>query len=69
LWGSSSPRSRHALNVLRETVDSHVRDWTRLHRHAVDFHLRNARAWGNDRVGEDLAAQVDPEYVPGPAAR
>ncbi|WP_309096715.1 ATP-binding protein [Streptomyces sp.] len=63
--GELEPHNRHALNVLRETVDSHVRDWNRLHRHAVDFHLRNARAWANDRVGEDLAAQVDPEYVPG----
>ncbi|MEU6350947.1 ATP-binding protein [Streptomyces sp. NPDC047072] len=58
------PHNRHALNVLREAVDSHPRDWATLHRHAVEFHLRNARAW----AGEDLAAQVDPEYVPGPAA-
>jgi CO dehydrogenase maturation factor len=63
------PHNHHALNVLRETVDAQVRDWTRLHRHAVEFHLRNAHAWANDRMGEDLAAQVDPDYVPGPAAR
>ncbi|MGC2996892.1 ATP-binding protein [Streptomyces sp. G35A] len=62
------PHNLHALNVLREAVDSHPRDWDRLHRHAVEFHLRNARAWADDRTGEDLAAQVDPDFVPGPSA-
>ncbi|MHC3450341.1 ATP-binding protein [Streptomyces prasinus] len=61
------PHNRHALTVLREAVDAHPRDWDRLHRHAVEFHLRNARSWADARTGEDLAAQVDPEYVPGPA--
>ncbi|MEU6373166.1 ATP-binding protein [Streptomyces sp. NPDC046909] len=58
------PHNRHALNVLRETVDACPRDWATLHRHAVEFHLRNARSW----AGEELASQVDPEFVPGPAA-
>ncbi|OXS34941.1 nucleotide-binding protein [Streptomyces sp. XY006] len=66
--GDLEPHNRHALNVLRETVDAQPRDWPRLHRHAVDFHLRNAHAWANDRMGKDLAAQVDPDYVPGPPA-
>ncbi|MFE1250604.1 ATP-binding protein [Streptomyces sp. NPDC058735] len=66
---SLEPHNLHALRVLRETLDAHVRDWDRLHRHAVEFHLRNARAWGDARTGEDLAAQVDPEYVPGPATQ
>ncbi|MBE8474762.1 ATP-binding protein [Streptomyces justiciae] len=59
--GELEPQNQHALNILRETVDAHPRDWPRLHRHAVEFHLRNARAW----AGEDLATQVDPEYTPG----
>ncbi|GGW94870.1 ATP-binding protein [Streptomyces lomondensis] len=63
--GELEPHNRHALNILREAVDSHPRDWDRLHRHAVEFHLRNARAWADARTGEDLAAQVDPDYVPG----
>ncbi|MEV0300807.1 hypothetical protein [Streptomyces prasinus] len=29
--------------------------------------VRNARSRADARTGEDLAAQVDPEYVPGPA--
>ncbi|WP_327720582.1 ATP-binding protein [Streptomyces sp. NBC_00490] len=61
---SLEPHNRHALNVLRETVDACPRDWATLHRHAVEFHLRNARSW----AGEDLAAQIDPDFVPGPAA-
>ncbi|MGW0861773.1 ATP-binding protein [Streptomyces sp. NPDC002611] len=65
---SLEPHNRHALSLLREAVDSHPRDWDRLHRHAVEFHLRNVRAWADARTGEDLAAQVDPDFVPGPAA-
>ncbi|MEU5247097.1 ArsA-related P-loop ATPase [Streptomyces asoensis] len=75
-WVSSaergSPRgeleepNRHALRVLRETVDAREQDRPRLHRHAVEFHLRNARAWADEATGQDLAAQVDPDFVPGP---
>ena len=35
----------------------------------VAFHLRNAAAWGDRATGADLAAQVDPEFVPGPLVR
>ncbi|CAM5543171.1 ATP-binding protein [Streptomyces aurantiogriseus] len=66
--GELEDTNRHALNVLRETVDARVKDWTTLHRHAVEFHLRNARAWADAATGQDLAAQVDPEFVPGPAS-
>ncbi|WP_217239176.1 ATP-binding protein [Streptomyces sp. AC555_RSS877] len=62
------PHNRHALTILREAVDAHPRDWATHHRHAVEFHLRNARAWADKATGLDLAAQVDPDFVPGPAA-
>ncbi|MFF3328000.1 ATP-binding protein [Streptomyces sp. NPDC002888] len=65
---SLEPHNRHALNVLREAVDARPKDWTTLHRHAVDFHLRNAHAWADAATGLDLAAQVDPDFVPGPAS-
>ncbi|HEY8986180.1 MAG TPA: ATP-binding protein [Streptomyces sp.] len=64
--GELEDANRHALDVLRAAVDSRPKDWPTLHRHAVDFHLRNARAWANTATGRDLTAQVDPEYVPGP---
>jgi CO dehydrogenase maturation factor len=60
------PANRAALDLLRTTVDAQAKDWAGDQRHAVEFHLRNALAWANDRVGEDLAGQVDPEFVPGP---
>lgn len=66
--GALEPHNLATLDQLVSTVDSVQRDWVRYHRQAVEFHLRNARSWGNDRTGQDLAAQVDPEFVPGPAA-
>jgi ABC-type sulfate transport system substrate-binding protein len=38
-------------------------DWDRFQRDAVQFHLRNAKAWGNARAGRDLADQIDPEFT------
>ncbi|WP_369190987.1 ATP-binding protein [Streptomyces sp. R08] len=63
--GELEPHNRHALTVIREAIDTHPRDWPTLHRHAVEFHLRNAQAWADKATGLDLAAQVDPAYVPG----
>ena len=54
------------LSSMLSTVDGITRDWSRYQSQAVDFHLRNARAWANGRTGEDLEAQVDPEFVLGP---
>ncbi|MFE2352592.1 ATP-binding protein [Streptomyces parvulus] len=56
-----------ALRTLRTAADEtyESRDWARYTRQMVDFHLRNARSWGNERTGTDLAAQVDPGFVLG----
>jgi CO dehydrogenase maturation factor len=62
------PTNRAVLDVLRETVDATPRDWVRFTDQAVQFHLRNAQAWANDETGQDLAGQIDPEFVLGPAA-
>jgi CO dehydrogenase maturation factor len=66
--GELESHNRHALNVMRAAVDARPKDWARLQRHAVEFHLRNARAWADKATGLDLAEQVDPEFVHGPAA-
>ncbi|GLZ39874.1 ATP-binding protein [Actinokineospora sp. NBRC 105648] len=58
--------NRVALRTMRELVDGVEQDWTRFHRQTVEFHLRNAAAWGSDRAGRDLADQVDPDFVLGP---
>jgi CO dehydrogenase maturation factor len=62
------PTNAAALTTMRTVLDGCVRDWARYTSQAVEFHLRNAVAWGNDRTGEDLAGQVDPQFVLGPAA-
>jgi CO dehydrogenase maturation factor len=48
-----------ALDTIRAELDGTERDWAAYQQLAVEFHLRNARAW----AGEDLAAQVDPDFV------
>lgn len=60
--------NRAALDGLRQVVDATPKDWDRYQRQAIEFHLRNATSWGNDRTGEDLATQVDPDFVLGPDA-
>ncbi|MET7686382.1 adenylyl-sulfate kinase [Streptomyces sp. NPDC005483] len=65
---SLEAHNRHALTILRETVDAHTRDWPALHRHAVEFHLRNAHSWANEATSLDLTSQVDPDFVPGPTS-
>jgi CO dehydrogenase maturation factor len=56
------PENLAALETLRGALDQTTRDWTRYQRHAVEFHLRNAKAW----AGEQAIAQVDPDFVLGP---
>ncbi|MFG2262982.1 ATP-binding protein [Streptomyces sp. NPDC048720] len=54
-----------SLQTLRAAADATYerRDWERYTRQMVHFHLRNAEAWGNERTGVDLAAQIDPGFV------
>jgi CO dehydrogenase maturation factor len=56
-----------ALRALHTAVDAtyELRDWERYTRQMVHFHLKNAASWGNERTGDDLAAQVDPGFVLG----
>ncbi|TCK21626.1 AAA family ATPase [Pseudonocardia endophytica] len=61
------PANRAVCDELRSDVDARSRDWAAYHRDTVAFHLRNARSWANAATGVDLALQVAPDYVPGPA--
>jgi CO dehydrogenase maturation factor len=56
------------LEQLRTAVDARSKDWAAFQKHAVEFHLRNAAAWANEATGQDLAAQVDPDFQHGPEA-
>jgi CO dehydrogenase maturation factor len=62
------PPNRAALDMIRARIDVVEKDWVIYTRQAHEFHLRNAAAWGSQRAGEDLAGQLDPQFVLGPAA-
>jgi CO dehydrogenase maturation factor len=66
--GDLAAGTRAGLAALQAAVDARVKDWAAYTRQAVEFHLRNARAWANAATGADLAAQVDPGFVLGPDA-
>ncbi|GAA4797409.1 AAA family ATPase [Streptomyces ziwulingensis] len=61
--------NRRALRLLHTAADVTygLRDPERYTRQMTHFHLKNARAWGDERTGADLAAQVDPGFVLGEA--
>jgi CO dehydrogenase maturation factor len=63
-----SPATLSALDVLRSRLDGQSRDWAKYTRQAVEFHVRNARSWASAAVGEDIAGQVDPDFVLAPEA-
>ncbi|HEY3015749.1 MAG TPA: ATP-binding protein, partial [Nocardioides sp.] len=62
------PENRRTLVTMADLADRTPKDWQRYQLLAEEFHLRNAVAWGNSRQGLDLAAQIDPDFVLGPAA-
>ncbi|MGH3841215.1 MAG: ATP-binding protein [Pseudonocardiaceae bacterium] len=62
------PANVATLDAMRDVVDGTAKDWGIYQRQAVDFHLRNAAAWANDRTGCDLGDQIDPGFVHGPDA-
>lgn len=64
-FATLEPRNRAALVRMLEVVDETPQDWGKFTRQGVEFHIRNAQAWGNGRTGEDLAEQVDPDFVMG----
>ncbi len=68
LWpGRSQPRPPGPRPAaLRTILDTRSGDWARCIRRAVEFHVRNATAWASAATGEDLAAQIDPDFTLGP---
>ena len=63
------PENLVVLGSLLTALDARERDWAAYHAATVAFHLRNAAAWGDRATGADLAAQIDPEFVPGALVR
>ncbi|MGH3853450.1 MAG: ATP-binding protein [Pseudonocardiaceae bacterium] len=66
--GALEPANVATLDAMRDVVDGTAKDWATYQRQAVEFHLRNAAAWANERTGCDLAGQIDPDFVHGPEA-
>ncbi|MFD9895847.1 AAA family ATPase [Amycolatopsis sp. NPDC059027] len=64
--GELESHNLRTLDTMLATVDAERRDWARYQRQGIEFHLRNARAWGSGRAGADLAEQVDPGFVLAP---
>jgi CO dehydrogenase maturation factor len=58
------PANRTVLARILADLDGRTRDWAAYHRGTVEFHLRNAKSWGDKATGVDLAAQVHPGFVP-----
>ncbi|MCF7548070.1 ATP-binding protein [Pseudonocardia sp. WMMC193] len=58
------PANRTVLARILADLDGRTRDWAAYHRGTVEFHLRNAKSWGDKATGVDLAAQVHPTFVP-----
>jgi CO dehydrogenase maturation factor len=63
-----SPATTAALGAVKDRLDAQPRDWARYTRQAAEFHRRNARAWASAAAGEDLAGQIDPDFILGPHA-
>lgn len=67
--GDLEPANTEALATIRAAVDACAKDWVKYAEQAHEFHLRNAQAWANDKVGQDLADQIDPGFVLGVNSR
>ena len=63
-----SPDTAAALSAVKSRLDATPRDWARYTSLAAEFHQRNARAWASDKLGQDLTAQIDPDFTLGPPA-
>lgn len=57
---------RRVLATMRGAVDARPKDWPKFTRQALEFHLKNAHAWADAATGQNLALQVDPDFVLGP---
>lgn len=62
------PGNLAGLQTLLDRVDAAEKDWAKFGRQAHEFHLRNARAWANKATGQDLAGQIDPDFIFGSVA-
>jgi CO dehydrogenase maturation factor len=63
--GDMAEDDRAVLAEMRAAVDARSKAWMKFTRQAAEFHVKNARAWANAATGNDLEAQIDPDFVLG----
>lgn len=63
------PEHVQALITMQQTLDGCQKDWEKFYAQTVEFHRKNAYAWGNTSLGEDLTSQIDPAFSLAEAAR
>ncbi|GAA2156956.1 MULTISPECIES: ATP-binding protein [Glycomyces] len=63
--GALEPENLAVVDAARERAVDGGKDWAKFTRQAHEFHRKAALAWGNDRVGVDLADQIVPDFVLG----
>jgi len=51
-----------ALAMMKSAVDQCEQDWEKFYQQAVEFHRKNAVAWLNATLGEDVTLQIDPDF-------
>lgn len=54
--------TKEILDAMLAQVDIKQKDWDTFYRHMTEFHTRNADAWANKQIGEDLTKQIDPDF-------
>jgi CO dehydrogenase maturation factor len=63
-FASLEEEHRRALHTIKSEADTCEKDWTTFYQQAAAFHRKNALAWANAQMGEDLSIQIDPEFCP-----
>jgi CO dehydrogenase maturation factor len=51
-----------ALGSMLAFVDEQNKDWNKFYRQAVEFHVKNAAAWGSAQTQVELMSQIDPHF-------
>jgi CO dehydrogenase maturation factor len=57
------PDNRHVIQIVLNAALSAPRDWQRYWHWGIHFHLKNAFAWANNAVAEDVSEQIDEEFL------
>jgi CO dehydrogenase maturation factor len=57
------PDNRQAVQIVLNAATNATRNWQEYWRWGVHFHRKNAFAWANKAVGEDVSKQIDENFL------